>query len=92
MSDKEVKTVEKAEKTKAEKPKKAKKDKPSLWKRITGWFKSVKSEAKKISWASWKSVRTNSIIVIVVVIVIAIALGLLDFLFTNAISGLGKLF
>ncbi len=92
MSDKEVKTVEKAEKTKAEKPKKAKKDKPSLWKRITGWFKSVKSEAKKISWANWKSVRTNSIIVIVVVIVIAIALGLLDFLFTNAISGLGKLF
>ena len=68
-----------------------KSDKPNIFKRIANWFKSLKSEAKKISWASWKSVRTNSIIVIVVVIIIAIALGVLDVILTSAVSGLGRL-
>ena len=70
---------------------KAKSDKPSLWSRIASWFKSVKSEAKKVIWASWKSVRSNSTIVIIAVVIIAAAIGIIDFLFQNAIFGLGSL-
>ncbi len=70
---------------------KAKSDKPSFWKRIGSWFKSVKSEAKKVAWASWKSVRSNSTIVIVAVVIIAAAIGIIDFCFQNAIFGLGNL-
>ena len=70
---------------------KVKSDKPSLWSRIASWFKSVKSEAKKVVWASWKSVRSNSTIVIIAVVIIAAAIGIIDFLFQNAIFGLGSL-
>ena len=70
MADNEKKSVNKAEDKKP-----VKKDKPSIWQRIKNYFKGLKSEWKKISWANWKSVRTNTIIVLVVVIVIAIALG-----------------
>ena len=70
-----------------QKPEKAKSDKPSTWNRIKAWFKSVKSECKKINWASWKSVRSNSIVVIV-----SAALAILDYCFSGAIVGLSRLF
>ena len=82
MAENEKKTVKAA---------KANSDKPSLWSRIASWFRSVKSEAKKVAWASWKSVRSNSTIVIIAVVIIAAAIGIIDFLFQNAIFGLGNL-
>lgn len=55
--------AEKAE-AKAKKPAKEKKsDKPSVPSRIAAWFRSCKSEMKKIVWASPKSVLSNSIMV-----------------------------
>lgn len=75
---------------KEEKPQK--KDKPSVWQRIGTWFRSIKSECKKISWASWKSVRSNTIIVLVCVIIFSAVLGLLDYCFSSAIIGLSRIF
>lgn len=69
-----------------------KEKKPSVWSRIGKWFKSLKSECKKISWASWKSVRSNSIIVIVSIIIFSAVLAILDLGFGGAISGLSKIF
>ncbi len=64
----------------------------SVGKKIGTWFRSIKSECKKISWASWKSVRSNSLIVIVFVIILSAVLALLDYTFKGAISGLYKIF
>ena len=92
MAENEKKTeLEKSTYKKRAKAEKAKSDKPSLWKRITAWFKSVKSESKKVAWASWKSVRSNGTIVIVAVVIIAIALGIIDIAFSGALNGLANL-
>ncbi len=91
MAENEKKTE--LEKTPEKSPaKSSKSDKPSIFKRIGAWFKGVKAECKKISWASWKSVRSNTLVVLVCVIIFAIILGVLDYLFMGAISGLKSLF
>ena len=90
MADKEKKTP--AETTdKAVKSEKKKDDKPSLWSRLGTWFKSVRSECKKICWAGWNTVRQNSIIVIVCVLICSAVIGLLDFTFSQAVRGLANL-
>ncbi|MBR4961795.1 MAG: preprotein translocase subunit SecE [Clostridia bacterium] len=92
MAENEKKALE-AEQKKTEKAaeKPAKEKKPSIWKRLGAWFKSLRSEAKKISWASFKSVRYNSIVVIVCVVICSIIIGLLDYGFSAAIDGLSRL-
>ena len=90
MAENEKKTE--LEKNADKKPAKAKSDKPSIWKRIGNWFKSVKSECKKISWASWKSVRSNGTIVLVCVVIFSIVLAILDYCFSGAIVGLSRIF
>ena len=92
MAEKENKTeLEKTEAKKPAKENKPKEDKPSLGQRFGAWFKSIKSECKKISWASWNSVRSNSIIVIISVLIICAVLGILDYCFSGAIVGLSRL-
>ncbi len=78
--------------TEVKKSEKAKSDKPSTWERIKTWFRSVKSECKKINWASWKSVRSNSIVVIVCVVIFSAVLAILDYCFSGAVVGLSRLF
>lgn len=56
------------------------------------WWKSYKSELKKIVWMPWPQVRKNSIVVIVVVVALAAVIGLLDFAFSKGIIALGSLF
>ena len=87
MAENEKKTAPEA--AKEAKPVKA--DKPSLWSRLTAWFRSVKSECKKVSWAGWKAVRSNSIIVIVCVLILSAVIGILDYCFSGAIVGLSRL-
>lgn len=82
MSEKENKAVQE---------KKTKSDKPSVFKRIGTWFKSLRSEAKKVSWASAASVRKNTLVVVVCVLAVAIVLGVLDITLTKAIGGLSDL-
>ena len=68
-----------------------KKDKPSFFERAIAWLKTVRAECKKITWASWESVKQNSIVVIVITLISAVVLGLLDYAFSNAIVGLSRL-
>ena len=60
--------------------------------KVGSFFRSLKSEFKKISWSPWNQVRKNTIVVIIVVVAIAVLVGLLDLLFNQAIVALGRLF
>ena len=89
MADKEKKALENE---KTEKPAKQEKEKkPSVFRRLGAWFKSLRAEAKKISWASWNSVRSNSMIVIIAVVICSVVIGILDYGFSAAIVGLSRL-
>ena len=89
MADKEKKTAETAAQ---DKPAKKKDDKPSFFQRAIAWLKTVRAECKKVTWASWDSVKSNSIVVIITSIVFAVFLGILDYAFSSAILGLSRLF
>ena len=65
--------------------------KPNIFVRIGRWFKSLRSEAKKVSWANAASVRKSTIVVIICVVVIAAAIGLIDFLLSQSIGGLSRI-
>ncbi len=69
-----------------------KSDKPSIWSRIAAFARSIKSEVKKISWSPWTEVRKNTLVVVVVIAICAIALAIVDYVFLQGITGLGKLF
>lgn len=71
--------------------KKAKSDRPSVFARIGAWFRSLRSEAKKVSWASAESVRKNTLIVVVCVIILSAAIGIVDYLLNGTIVGLNRL-
>ena len=70
---------------------KKKSDKPSLWSRIASFARSIKSEVKKISWSPWTDVRKNTIVVVVVIAICVIALAIVDYVFFQGITALGKL-
>lgn len=78
-------------KDKSAKAAKPKKDKPSLGARIGAWFRSYKSEVKKIVWTSPKTVWSNSIMTIVAIVVTAVIVGLLDYIFNSGVDGLSRL-
>lgn len=88
MADKEIKTASTAEK----KPAKKKSDKPSVFKRFGAWLKSCRAELKKVVWASWDSVRSNSVMVIVSILILGAVIGALDYLFSQAIVTLSVIF
>ncbi|MBQ7761279.1 MAG: preprotein translocase subunit SecE [Clostridia bacterium] len=79
-----------AEKEKKEtKVKNATAKKPGRFKqfllKIVDFFKGLKSEFKKITWASKKSTLRNFVLVLVIVVAAAVVIGLVDW-------GLGGLF
>ena len=69
----------------------AKKEKKPLGERMGHFFRSYKSEIKKIVWCPWKQVRKNSLVVLALVVACAIAICALDYAFSQAILGLGTL-
>ena len=71
---------------------KKKSDKPSFGSRIASFARSIKSEVKKISWSPWTDVRKNTFVVVVVIAVCAVALAIVDYVFLQGITALGKLF
>lgn len=76
MAD-EKKTSKKAEG--AEKSKAAeKKSKKNPFKSIASFFKSVKSEGKKVTWAKPKDVLKNTIVVLIVCIIAGLAIFAVD--------------
>ena len=70
---------------------KKKSDKPSLGSRIASFARSIKSEVKKISWSPWTDVRKNTIVVVVVIAICVIALAIVDYVFAQGITALGKI-
>ena len=72
--------------------KKKKSDKPSLFSRIAAFFRSIKSEVKKISWSPASDVRKNTIVVLIVLVACAVALYIVDYVFFQGITALGELF
>ena len=76
---------------KTEKKVKAEEKKPSFFSRIGAWFRSLKAECKKITWASPKLVKQNTIIVVIAVAIVSIVIGLLDLGFNETIQGLATL-
>ena len=66
-------------------------DKPSIWSKIAAFARSIKSEVKKISWSPWTDVRKNTIVVVVVIAICVIALAIVDYVFAQGITALGKI-
>lgn len=79
-----------AKETKANKP--AKKEKKPLGQRIGHFFRSYKSEIKKIVWSPWKQVRKNSLVVLALVVACAAVICALDLAFSEALLSLAELF
>ncbi|MBR6917100.1 MAG: preprotein translocase subunit SecE [Clostridia bacterium] len=84
MAEKEVKEAPKKEAPKKEK-------KPSIFSRFGAWLKSCKSEMKKVVWASWSSVKSNTLMVLACIVVVSAVIGLVDYLFSQGFTILGKL-
>ena len=59
--------------------------------KLAAFLRSVKSEVKKIVWASGKDTKKNFLVVIVITVAIAILIGLLDFAFSKGIQGIVNL-
>lgn len=85
----EKKTSKKAEKT--EKSKAKKKSKKNPFKSIASFFKSVKSEGKKVVWAKGKDVLRNTIIVLVVVTIVGLCIYGVDTVLSLGMKGLKNL-
>ena len=66
------------------------KKKPNFFQRIGGrfkkWFKEMKSEAKKVTWPTFKQVVNNTLVVFAVVIVVGAVILLADFAFRNGLD------
>lgn len=84
----EKKTSKKAEKS-TDKPKKKSKKNP--FKSIASFFKSVKSEGKKVVWAKPKEVLRNTIIVLVVCTIVGVAIYGVDTVLSLGMKGLKSL-
>ncbi|MBQ7907764.1 MAG: preprotein translocase subunit SecE [Clostridia bacterium] len=101
MADKENAVVHSANDTKTSSAKKAEKKKnpnkkPGFFAKIGDFFKGLKSEFKKITWASKESTARNFLLVMVIVVIAAVVIGLLDWglggLLNAIFVGFNKLF
>lgn len=60
--------------------------------KVGKWWRSIKSELKKIVWMPWGEVRKSTAVVLVVVIALGLVIALLDYTFWNSIISLRTLF
>ena len=59
--------------------------------RISKWFREMKSELKKVVWPSSKQMVNNTVIVLTAVIVVGAVLFAFDWLAAQGVSLLGNL-
>ena len=59
-------------------------------KKISGYFRELKSEMKKVVWPSWKQVRNNTGIVLIALIAVGAFVAILDFIFQFLVNTLLK--
>ena len=90
MAEKEKKEIKEKNSTTTKKAS----DKPGKFKqflfKIVDFFKGLKSEFKKITWASKKSTLRNFVLVLVIVVVAAVAIGLIDWALGGMFNGMFK--
>ncbi len=86
MAEEKKAEVKEEKKTPAKKP--AKKNKTNPFKSIVSFFKSVKSEGKKVVWAKPKDVFRNTIIVLIVVFIVGLAIFAVDTVLTKGMGGI----
>ena len=60
--------------------------------RIKKFWKTMKSELKKVTWFSRKQTFTSTLLVLVVMVVAGVAIGLLDLGFAEGLKALTNLF
>lgn len=85
----EKKTSKKADAEKTEKPAK-KKSRKNPFKSIASFFKSVKAEGKKVTWAKGKDVLKNTIVVLIVCVIAGVAIFVVDTALTQGMGALKK--
>lgn len=68
------------------KAKAANSEKNGVFKKISRFFKDLKSETKKIVWPTKKTVLNNTGVVISFMAIVAIGLILVDLLFTSIVK------
>ena len=61
-------------------------------KRISRWFREMKSELKKVVWPNGKQLLNNTVIVLVSILIVGIIVCLFDFLAGQGMGLLGNLF
>lgn len=83
----EKKTSKKAEKADKPKETKKKKSRKNPFKSIASFFKSVKSEGKKVVWAKRRDVLRNTLVVIVCVVIAGIGIYAFDSLLSLGMKG-----
>ena len=90
LENKETKDVAAKETKPQKKEKKA--QKPSLLKRIGGFFRSIKSELGKVVWFSREQTFRSSVVVILSILIFSLFIGALDYGFSQGLRWLGGLF
>ena len=84
----EKKTSKKSD-SKAKSGKKSdKKSKKNPFKSIAGFFKSVRSEGKKVNWPGAKEVLKNTVTVIIVIAIVSAVIYVIDLGLTSGMKGL----
>ncbi len=84
----DTKPVKVTKKTKKVKYGKDGKPKPKFVVRMAKFFRSIKSELKKIYWMPWKQVWRSTFVVLVMVAFTAVIIGGLDTIFTAGLDSL----
>lgn len=89
--DKKAKKAEEKAAKKADKKSDNKKSKKNPFKSIAGFFKSVRSEGKKVVWPTGKEVWKNTVVVLVVILILGVAIYIVDFGLSQGLKGIKKL-
>lgn len=70
--------------------------KPNIILRLTGglkrWFKELRSEAKKVTWPTFKQVVNNTLVVFAVVFLVGVLIVVADLVFRDGLDLFIKLF
>ncbi len=86
-----LESEKKAEKKTAKKADKEKKPRKNPFKSIGAFFKSVRSEGKKVVWPKANEVFKNTLIVLVVILILGVIIYLIDLGLTQGMKGIKQL-
>lgn len=51
--------------------------------KISGIFKSLKAEVKRITWPTWKDVKKSSLVTIIFCLILLVIVSIFDYGFSN---------